>query len=99
MSSPEFFSKNLIECDSFIIVKKMKEYNNRIISNPKILSGKPVFKGTRIPISIVLTMLRDGASFQKIIEEYPRLTEEDIKAVLDYSVFIVDHPEEEIINI
>ncbi len=99
MSSPEFFSKNLIECVSFIIVKKMKEYHNRIISNPKILSGKPVFKGTRIPISIVLTMLRDGASFQKIIEEYPRLIEEDIKAVLDYSVFIVDHPEEEIIDI
>ena len=99
MSSPEFTRKNLIECVSFIIVKKMKEYNNRIISNPKILSGKPVFKGTRIPISIVLTMLRDGASFQKIIEEYPKLTEEDIKAVLDYSVFIIDHPEEEIINI
>jgi uncharacterized protein (DUF433 family) len=77
----------------------MNEYIDRIISNPSILSGKPVFKGTRIPISIVLTMLRDGASFQKIIEEYPRLTEEDIKAVLDYSVFIIEHPEEEIINI
>ena len=44
-------------------------------------------------------MLRDGASFQKILEEYPRLTEEDIKAALDYSVFIIDHPDEEIINI
>jgi len=44
-------------------------------------------------------MLRDGATFQKIVDEYPRLTEDDIKAALDYSVFIVDHPEEEIINI
>ncbi len=77
----------------------MNEYLDKITSNLKILSGKPVFKGTRIPISIVLTMLRDGASFQKIIEEYPRLTEEDIKAVLDYSVYIIDHPEEEIIKI
>ena len=74
-------------------------YPDRININPKILSGKPVFKGTRIPISIVLMILRDGATFQKILEEYPRLTEEDIKAALDYSVFIVDHPEEEIINI
>lgn len=74
-------------------------YIDRITIDPKILSGKPVFKGTRIPISIVLRMLRDGATFQKIIEEYPRLTEEDIKAALDYSVFIVDHPDEEIINI
>ncbi|MHA1335746.1 MAG: DUF433 domain-containing protein [Promethearchaeota archaeon] len=74
-------------------------YNDRILVNPKILSGKPVFKGTRIPISIVLRMLRDGASFKKIIEEYPRLTEEDIKAALDYSIFIIEHPEEEIIDI
>lgn len=74
-------------------------YHNRISVDPKILSGKPVFKGTRIPISIVLKMLHDGATFQKIINEYPRLTEDDIKAALDYSVFIVDHPEEEIIDI
>ena len=67
-------------------------YHDRINIDPKILSGKPVFKGTRIPISIVLKMLRDGATFQKILEEYPRITEEDVKAALDYSVFIVDHP-------
>jgi uncharacterized protein (DUF433 family) len=73
-------------------------FTDRINIDPKILSGKPVFKGTRIPISIVLKMLRDGATFQKILQEYPRLTEEDIKAALDYSVYIVDHPEEEIIN-
>jgi len=42
------------------------------------LSGKPVFKGTRIPISIVLEILRDGASFEKIMNEYHRLSEEDI---------------------
>mgnify|MGYP001080390301 CR=1 FL=1 len=77
----------------------MVGYPNRINIDPKILSGKPVFKGTRIPISIVLKMLRDGATFQKILNEYPRLTEDDIKAALDYSVFIVDHPEEEIIDI
>ena len=74
-------------------------FHDRINIDPKILFGKPVFKGTRIPISIVLKMLRDGATFQKILNEYPRLTEDDIKAALDYSVFIVDHPEEEIIDI
>ena len=77
----------------------MMGYTDRIKIDPKVLSGKPVFKGTRIPISIVLKMLRDGATFKKIIEEYPRLSEEDIKAALDYSVFIIDHPEEEIIGI
>ena len=76
----------------------MVTYTDRIVVNPKILSGKPVFKGTRIPISIVLKMLRDGTSFKKIMEEYPKLTEEDIKAALDYSVFIIEHPDEEIIQ-
>ncbi|MBN1803515.1 MAG: DUF433 domain-containing protein [Candidatus Lokiarchaeota archaeon] len=76
----------------------MKVFNDRITVDPKILSGKPVIKGTRIPLSIILTMLRDGASFQEIIEEYPRITDEDIRAVLDYSAYIMDHPEEEIIN-
>ena len=77
----------------------MIEHSNRISIDPRILSGKPVFKGTRIPILIVLHMLRDGATFQKIIEEYPKLTEDDIRAALDYSIFIVEHPEEEIIDI
>jgi len=76
----------------------MVTYTDRIVVNPKILSGKPVFKGTRIPISIVLKMLRDGTSFKKIMEECPKLTEEDIKAALDYSVFIIEHPDEEIIQ-
>ena len=76
----------------------MIKYPDRIIIDPKILSGKPVFKGTRIPISIVLEMLRDGSSFQKILEEYPKLTEDDIKAALDYSVYIINHLDEEIIN-
>ncbi len=74
-------------------------YIDRITIDPKVLSGKPVFKGTRIPISIILKMLRDGTTFQKIIDEYSRLTEEDIKAALDHSIFLVDHPEEEIFNI
>ncbi len=77
----------------------MNEFFERIRNDPAILSGKPVFKGTRIPISLVLKMLSDGASFEKIIEEYPRLSREDIKAALEYSIFVVDHPEEELINL
>ncbi|MCG3219393.1 MAG: DUF433 domain-containing protein, partial [Candidatus Heimdallarchaeota archaeon] len=49
---------------------------------------------TRIPIYIILTMLRDGASFDKIIEAYPRLEKEDIKAVLDYSIYLANFDEE-----
>jgi len=71
------------------------EFLQRIEINPKILGGKPVIKHTRIPIYIILQMLRDGASFDEIIAEYPRINTDDIKAVLDYSLFLVNHPDEE----
>ena len=70
---------------------------NRIEINPKILGGKPVFKGTRIPIYIILQMFRGGASFEEIIQEYPRISVDDIKAALDYSVYAINQPDEEII--
>ena len=60
---------------------------DRIEINPKILGGKPVFKNTRIPIYVILQMIRDNASFDQIIQEYPRLTIDDIKAALDYSMY------------
>ena len=72
---------------------------DRIEINPKILGGKPVFRNTRIPIYIILQMIRDNASFDQIIQEYPRLTIEDIKIALDYSIYLLNHPDEEIITI
>ncbi len=68
-------------------------FANRITVNPKILGGKPVIKGKRIPVYIILQMIRDGASFKEILEGYPRLTEDDIIAVLDYSLYLVDSEE------
>jgi uncharacterized protein (DUF433 family) len=72
---------------------------NRIEINPKIQDGKPVIKNTRIPIYIILQMMADGATFKQIIKEYPKLTEEDIRAALEYSIYILNHPEDEVIPI
>jgi uncharacterized protein (DUF433 family) len=72
-------------------------FSDRITIDPKILCGKPVIKGTRIPISIILGMIRDGSNFDQIIAEYPRLTEDDIKAALDYSIYAIENPDEDII--
>ncbi len=71
----------------------------RIEINPKILGGNPVFKNTRIPVSIIIQMIRDGASFDKIIQEYPRLSIEDIKSALDLSIYLISHPDEEILTL
>ncbi len=73
----------------------MHDFQQRIEINPKVLGGKPVIKGTRIPVYVILQMLRDGTTFKKIIEGYPRIEEDDIKAVLEYALYLVTGESEE----
>jgi len=58
---------------------------DRISINPEVLVGKPVIAGTRIPVTLILNLLRHGYSFEQVIEDYPILTEDDIKAALAYA--------------
>ena len=51
-----------------------------IISDPKIMMGKPVVKGTRITVELILEKLAAGESVEQILEAHPRLTRESIKA-------------------
>ncbi len=69
---------------------------NRITSNPNILAGKPVIRGMRISVEYVLKMLSRGISHNEIIEEYPFLKEDDIKACLVYAATIIAHEEEKV---
>jgi len=57
----------------------------RIEINPKVMLGKPVIRGTRIPVEIVLRKLSQNISVEEILQDYPRLTREDIQAVLSYA--------------
>ena len=52
----------------------------RIVLNPKVMVGKPVFRGTRLTVDYILNLLAHGATEQEILEEYKVLTEEDIRA-------------------
>jgi uncharacterized protein (DUF433 family) len=54
--------------------------NELIISNPKIMMGKPVVKGTRITVELILEKLSSGESFEQILQAHPRLTQEAIHA-------------------
>lgn len=56
-----------------------------VVSTPDVLRGKPRIKGTRIPVSLILGYLAAGNTFEKIIEEFPDLTREQIAACLDYA--------------
>ncbi len=56
----------------------------RVIINPNICHGKPVIKGTRIPVHQILSSLASGDSVEDLLREYPNLKEEDIKAALAF---------------
>lgn len=61
---------------------------NRIEINPNICFGKPCIKGTRIWVSLILDLLASGVDTKKILEEYPQITEEDIRACIAYGAEI-----------
>lgn len=56
----------------------------RVSIDPNICFGKPCIQGTRIWVSLILDFLADGMSIQEVIEEYPYLTQEDIRAAIAY---------------
>jgi uncharacterized protein (DUF433 family) len=72
------------------MAKEQPWYHERIIVDPTILVGKPVVKGTRIPVEFVLKRLAQDLDMQKRFEAYPRLTREDVKACLAYAEALVE---------
>ncbi len=63
----------------------------RITTNPEIMVGKPIIKGTRLTVEYILNLLANGATEREILEEYQGLTSEDIKACLLFaSKFLAD---------
>ena len=66
------------------------EINEFIVVDSEICHGKPTFKGTRVMVYLVLEMLEDGASIQEIIEAYPSLAKEHVKAALDFAAKITE---------
>ncbi|MCD6507421.1 DUF433 domain-containing protein [Candidatus Poribacteria bacterium] len=65
---------------------------DRIEINPEVLCGKPVIKGTRISVELILEKLASGYDFRQIIREYD-ITEEDIKAAIIYAYELVANEE------
>lgn len=61
------------------------DWRDRITSDPEILLGKPVIKGTRISVELILGWLANGWTFDTIVEAYPHVTREDILAALAFA--------------
>ena len=71
----------------------MEGLSDRIVIDPEILSGKPVIKGTRIPVYLILELLGSGMTEKEVLDEYPTLKEEDIKAALLYASKCLENEE------
>jgi len=57
----------------------------RITANREVLGGKPIIKGTRISVEFILELFASGVNESEILQDYPHLTKEDIRACLEYA--------------
>lgn len=64
-------------------------YTDRIVSDQKIMLGKPVIKGTRITVELILKKLSEGMSSEELLQAYPHLSKEDILAARSYSADVI----------
>ncbi len=67
------------------MVKEKIDYKDRIVTDPKIMVGKPVVRGTRIPVEHILGRLAENPDLAELFAAYPELTREDVKACLHYA--------------
>jgi uncharacterized protein (DUF433 family) len=67
--------------------------HDRIELNPKVMLGKPVIRGTRIPVELIVRKLAEGADEKSLIQAYPRLTADDVHAALRYAADSLAHEE------
>jgi len=54
-----------------------------IVRDPEIMGGRPVFRGTRVPVDVLFENLADGLTVDEIVESYPNLSRDDLLAVLE----------------
>jgi uncharacterized protein (DUF433 family) len=69
------------------------ELQARVTSDPAVCHGKPCIRGTRIMVSVVLDNLADGLSPDQIVDEYPPLVLDDIRAAIDYAATLTREEE------
>ena len=65
----------------------------RIVIDPEIMVGKPVIRGTRIPVDLILKLLGEGMTIEEILEDYPHLNKKDIQAALLYGAKVIANEE------
>mgnify|MGYP001618066190 FL=1 len=70
-----------------------KDLKDRVVIDPRVLTGKPIIKGTRIPVELILKKLGQKIDMKEILTDFPRLKEEDIRAAILYAESLVEGTE------
>lgn len=68
-----------------------QELLKRITANPEIFGGKPIIRGMRISVELILSLLAQGVTVNEIIEDYPDIEPDDVRACLAYAHAIIAH--------
>jgi uncharacterized protein (DUF433 family) len=68
-------------------------HGQRIEINPKLMLGKPVIRGTRITVELILRKLSEGATEADLLDAYPQLTRADIRAAVTFAADTIAHQE------
>jgi uncharacterized protein (DUF433 family) len=69
------------------------EYSKYIIRDPNVMLGKPIIKGTRITVELLMRKLAGGFSIEKLIESYPHISREQILAAFEYAADLIANEE------
>ncbi len=69
------------------------DYRERITADYRVMVGKPVIKGTRITVELILQKMSQGATIENIVEMYPHLDKEDVLAALMYASAVIANEE------
>lgn len=81
----------MVDFSCVTIVLMNTKLLDRITSNPRQCGGRPCIRGLRIRVKDVLDMLASGATEKEILEDYPYLEPDDIRASLEYAAAQIDH--------
>ena len=65
------------------------DWKTRIVTDPRILCGKPIIKGTRIAVELVVDLVGRGYTFEQVIEQYDHLTPLDVRACIAYAADVL----------
>jgi len=70
----------------------------RIATDPAVMMGKPCIKGTRITVELILRWLSEGRTFAELLEAYPHLEEDDLRAALAFAADAVNQTKPEAVE-